>query len=131
GADLVSVATMARDPVIEGAWLAPGAHLDLVGAYRPDMREADNEAVRRSRVFVDTRAGGLREAGDIVQAIAAGALAEADIAGDLAALCRGEVAGRTGNDEITLFKSVGAAIEDLAAAVLAFERLGGRAPAAP
>jgi ornithine cyclodeaminase len=122
-ADIVSVATMSRAPLIEGAWLRPGAHLDLVGAYNPAMREADDEAMRRSRVHVDTRAGALKEAGDIVQAIAAGAIVADDIAGDLFDLCRGTVPGRRRADEITLFKSVGTAIEDLAAAVLVYERL--------
>ncbi len=123
-ADIVSVATMSATPLVRGAWLRPGAHLDLVGAYNPAMREADDEAMRRSSVHVDTRAGALREAGDIVQAIAAGALSEPAIAGDLFDLCRGVAPGRRAAEEITLFKSVGAAIEDLAAAVLVYERLG-------
>ena len=122
-ADIVSVATMSPDPLVRGAWLRPGAHLDLVGAFTPSMREADDAAVGRARVYVDTRAGALKEAGDIVQPVAAGIISEADIAGDLAGLCRGTVAGRSRDDEITLFKSVGAAIEDLAAAVLVYERL--------
>ena len=123
GADVVSVATMSREPLVEGAWLRPGAHLDLVGAYNPAMRETDDDAMRRATVHVDTRAGALREAGDVVQALAAGAIVEADIAGDLFDLCRGTVPGRRRRDEITLFKSVGTAIEDLAAAVLVYESL--------
>jgi ornithine cyclodeaminase len=86
------------------------------------MREADDEAVRRARVFVDTRAGALAEAGDVVQPIRSGILREADIAGDLAELARGLVPGRRSPEEITLFKSVGSAIEDLAAARYAYER---------
>ncbi|MCB1500578.1 MAG: ornithine cyclodeaminase family protein [Bauldia sp.] len=123
GADVISCATLSRAPLVRGAWLTPGAHVDLVGSYNPAMRESDDEAVAMARVFVDTRAGALKEGGDIVQAIAAGALAESEIAGDVHDLCRGAVSGRRGPEEITLFKSVGAAIEDLAAAVLVFERL--------
>jgi ornithine cyclodeaminase len=123
-ADVVSAATMSRVPLVRGAWLKPGAHVDLVGAYNPEMREADDAALARAAVHVDTRAGALAEAGDVVQAIAAGALAESDIAGDLFDLCRGTVPGRTGAGQVTLFKSVGTAIEDLAAAALVYERLG-------
>ena len=85
------------------------------------MREIDDEGVRRARVFVDTRAGALRYAGDIIQPLASGALRSDDIAGDLLELTRGEKAGRRFYDQITLFKSVGAALEDLAAAQLAVE----------
>jgi ornithine cyclodeaminase/alanine dehydrogenase-like protein (mu-crystallin family) len=122
-ADVISAATLATEPPIQGAWLKPGAHVDLVGAYRPGMREADDAAIARACVFVDTRAGALKEAGDIVQAMAAGVLGEDAIAGDLFDLCRGAVAGRTSNEEITLFKSVGTAIEDLAAAIHVYQRL--------
>jgi ornithine cyclodeaminase len=124
-ADIVSVATMSREPLVAGAWLKPGAHLDLVGAYTPQMREADDTAVRRARVYVDTHGGALKEAGDIVQPLAAGVIGEADIAGDLFDLCRGVVPGRRSEEEITLFKSVGSAIEDLAAAMLVWRRLQG------
>jgi ornithine cyclodeaminase len=103
----------------------PGQHLDLVGAYTPDMREADDEAVRRAGVWVDTRAGALKEAGDIVQPMRSGVLAEAAIVGDLIGLCRGEVRARAQAEEITFFKSVGTAYEDLAAAELVAERLAG------
>jgi len=120
-ADIVSAATLSLEPLVRGARLRPGAHVDLVGAFTPAMRESDDETMRRGRVFVDTRAGALKEAGDIVQAIAAGVLRPDDIAGDLAALVRGEAVGRTGPDEITVFKSVGAALEDLAAAILVHE----------
>ncbi len=122
GAHVVSCATLSKDPLIRGDWLQPGQHLDLVGAFRPDMRECDDAAVRRARVFVDTRAGALAEAGDIVQPIESGALDPADIAGDLFELTRGERAGRRYYDQITLFKAVGTALEDLAAAELAAER---------
>lgn len=122
-ADIVCAATLSAEPLVRGAWLQPGTHVDLVGAYNPRMRESDDEAVRRARVYVDTRAGALKEAGDIAQAVASGALREADIAGDLADLCHGRVDGRRSAEEITLFKSVGTAIEDLAAAVLVWQRL--------
>ena len=122
-AEIVSAATMSREPLIRGAWLRPGVHLDLVGAYNPAMREADDAAVARSTVYVDTRAGAMEEAGDIAQPLASGALTESGIAGDLFDLCRGTVPGRSSAEEITLFKSVGTAIEDLAAAVLVYERL--------
>ena len=123
-ADLISCATMSAAPVVQGTWLKRGAHLDLVGGYTPAMREADDEAVRRARVFVDTRAGAGKEAGDIVQPLRSGVLSESAIAGDLFELVRGHAAGRRAADEITLFKSVGTAIEDLAAAELAAENLG-------
>jgi ornithine cyclodeaminase len=125
-ADVVSCATLSAEPLVKGAWLKPGAHLDLVGAYTPAMRECDDAAVRRARIFVDTRAGALNEAGDIVLPITAGIIGEGDIAGDLFDLCRAAIGGRAGresDDEITLFKSVGSAIEDLAAAALAWKRM--------
>jgi ornithine cyclodeaminase len=119
-ADIVSCATLAATPIIRGAWLRPGTHLDLIGGYRPDMREADDTAARRSRIFIDTDAA-LAEAGDLTQPIASGAITRADIVADLAALCRGTAPGRTAPEEITLFKSVGSAIEDLAAAALVWD----------
>ncbi|MBM3597961.1 MAG: ornithine cyclodeaminase family protein [Alphaproteobacteria bacterium] len=123
-ADVVSCATLSTEPLIRGAWLKPGAHVDLVGAYTPRMREADDETVRRAAgaVYVDTRAGATKEAGDIVQPLANGTLAEGGIAGDLFDLTRGGAAGRAGADQVTFFKSVGTALEDLAAARLAVER---------
>lgn len=120
-ADIVSCATLSPVPVVHGAWLPAGCHLDLVGAFTPKMRETDDEAVRRSAVFVDTRAGALSEAGDIVQPIASGAIGREHVRGDLFDLCRGAAPGRTGAAEITLFKSVGSALEDLAAAILVYQ----------
>jgi ornithine cyclodeaminase len=118
-ADIVSCATTATAPVVQGAWLRPGTHLDLVGGYRPDMREADDEAIARcERIVVDTRAGALTEAGDLVQTIARGIIGPARIGGELSELLRGACAGRTTPEQITLFKSVGTALEDLAAAQL-------------
>jgi len=121
-ADVISCATLASEPLIHGAWLRPGQHLDLVGGFTPAMREADDEAVQKCRVYVDTREGACQEAGDIVQPLQNGTLTEAGIAGDLFELTRGESAGRGGDDEITFFKSVGTALEDLSAAGLAYER---------
>lgn len=121
-ADIVSCATLSKDPLIHGDWLRPGIHVDLVGGFTPAMREADDEAVRRATVFCDTRAGAGSEAGDLVQPLASGVLSEADIVADLYQLCRGEHPGRASDDEITLFKSAGAALEDLAGALLAYEQ---------
>jgi ornithine cyclodeaminase/alanine dehydrogenase-like protein (mu-crystallin family) len=123
GAHVISCATLSERPLIEGYCLPLGVHLDLVGGFRPDMREADDDCIRRARVFVDTRAGALKEAGDIVQPIQSGVLREDDIAGDLFDLTRGTRAGRRYHDQITMFKSVGTAIEDLAAAQLALDNV--------
>ncbi len=121
GADIVSTATLSAEPLVQGAWLRAGTHVDCVGAYRPTMRETDDEVVRRARIFVDTRAGAFGEAGDLLQPIAAGVIGNAAVLGDLFDLCRGTTATRTGPDEITMFKSVGASIEDLAAAIAVYE----------
>ncbi len=123
-ADIVSCATLSGSPLVEGAWLKPGSHLDLVGAFTLAMRECDDAALRRARVFVDTPAA-LHEGGEVALAIRDGVLREADVVADLHGLSRG-APGRGGSDEITLFKSVGTAIEDLAAAVLVWEKLGKR-----
>ena len=123
GAHIICCATLSEAPLIQGHWLPLGVHLDLVGGFRPEMREADDDCIRRARVFVDTRAGALKEAGDIVQPMQAGILREDDIAGDLFDLARGSRAGRRYHDQITLFKSVGTAIEDLAGARLALEHV--------
>ena len=120
-ADIISCATLSDAPIVRGAWLKPGAHLDLIGAFTPSMRECDDETVLRASLFVDTYEGALSEGGDLVQPIRAGVIGRDAIRADLAALSKGEHAGRTSADEITLFKSVGAALEDLAGAVLAFE----------
>jgi len=116
--DIVSCATTSRQPVFDGTWLTPGTHVDLVGGFRPDIREADDTAITRARVLVDTREGACREAGDITQPLAAGLLTPSAIRADLFELCRDEHAGRGLTSEITLFKSVGTAIEDLAATEL-------------
>jgi ornithine cyclodeaminase/alanine dehydrogenase-like protein (mu-crystallin family) len=119
-ADIVSCATLATTPLVQGAWLRPGTHVDLMGAFTPAMREVDGDAVARARVFVDTDEA-LQKSGDLVLAQAEGRFDPAQRQGTLASLCRGETRGRCAEDEITLFKSVGTALEDLAAAELAFD----------
>jgi ornithine cyclodeaminase len=119
-ADIISTATLSAEPLIRGAWLSPGTHVDCVGAYRPTMRESDDEVVRRSRIYVDTRPGAFNEAGDILIPLAAGVIGKEAVLGDLFELARGTVAGRGSPEEITFFKSVGAAIEDLAAAIAVY-----------
>lgn len=119
-ADVISCATLATEPLVSGRWLAPGTHLDLVGGFTPGMREADDEAIRRGTVFLDTHEA-REQAGDIVQPLESGALSVDDIAADLFDLCRGNHKGRSSSEEITVFKSAGSAMLDLAAARLAFE----------
>ena len=119
--DIVSTATISSTPIVKGAWLKAGSHLDCVGAYRPDMRETDDECVQRARLWVDTRIGGLNEAGDVVIPLKAGVITEAHVLGDLYELARGQSPLRQSDDEITMFKSVGASIEDLAAAIAVYE----------
>jgi len=121
-ADIISCATLSTDPIIHGDWLKPGAHLDLVGAFTPAMRESDDAAVTTASLFVDTFEGGLHEAGDIVQPLKAGIIEKSDIKADLFDLCAGKHAGRTNETEVTLFKSTGAALEDLAGAILVYTR---------
>ncbi|MDL2406389.1 ornithine cyclodeaminase family protein [Rhizobium calliandrae] len=125
-ADIISCGTLSSTPVIPGEWLKAGAHLDLVGGFKPDMRETDDDSIRRARVFVDTRAGATQEAGDIVQPLKSGVLTEDAIHAELSELIRGTRPGRTNDDDITLFKSVGAALEDLAGAILAYEHAQGK-----
>lgn len=115
-ADIVACATLSTTPLIRGDWLKPGQHLDLVGSFTPEMREADDRAVSRGRVFVDGPAA-VVESGDIKGPMASGALKE--IAGTLYDLCGGRVEGRRSTADITVFKSVGLAVEDLAAARVA------------
>lgn len=122
-ADIISCATLSKTPLIQGDWLQPGTHLDLVGAYTPEMRESDDRCITRASLFVDTRAGALKEGGDIVIPLRSGLITEASVKGDLFDLCRGKHAGRTDAGEITLFKSVGTALEDFAAARLVLRQL--------
>lgn len=122
-ADIVSSATISDKPLVKGACLKPGTHVDLVGAFTPTLRESDDDAIRRARVYVDTRAGATKEAGDIVQSLASGALSHDAIVADLFELARGQKQGRQSADEITLFKSVGAALEDLAAGIAVYKAM--------
>ncbi len=122
-ADIVSCATLSEKPLVHGAWLKKGAHLDLVGSYLPTHREADDEAIRRARVYVDSRTTAAKGSGDIGIPLKKKHLTLKDIQGDLFELCRGKVKGRRRKDEITLFKSTGLALEDLAAAVLVWQGL--------
>ena len=122
-ADIVSSATITTTPLVKGALLKPGAHVDLVGGFTPTMRESDDDAITRARVYVDTRAGATKEAGDIVQPLASGVLKPEAIVADLHELARGEKQGRQSAGEITLFKSVGAALEDLAAGIAVYNAL--------
>nr|CAB3500312.1 unnamed protein product [Digitaria exilis] len=119
-ADIVSCATGSREPIVRGELLRPGAHLDLVGSFTPEMRECDDEALRRGRVFIDFEAA-MEEAGELVGAVQRGVFRRSDVAGTLAELSAGAVEGRRSDDEITVFKSVGTAVVDLLAAQLAYE----------
>jgi alanine dehydrogenase len=117
-ADIVSCCTASPTPVLAGKWLQPGTFVDLVGSFSPTEREADDEVVRLARIFVDTFKGALAEAGDLLDPLARKVIARKSIEGELADLVNGRVMGRSRDDEITLFKSVGTAIEDLATANL-------------
>jgi ornithine cyclodeaminase len=121
-ADLVSCATLSSEPLVRGAWLKPGAHLDLVGAFNLRMREADDEALQRAFVYIDTPAA-MTEGGDVALGLRSGAIADPDLKGDLSTLCRGGKAPRPSPDAVTLFKSVGTARGDLAAAMLVWRRV--------
>ena len=123
-ADIVTCATTAREPVVRGAWVKPGAHVDLVGAFTRGMRECDDALVTRSAVFVDTHAGALKEASDLLDPLESGVIAQKHLLGELADLAAKRHPGRRTPDEIPLFKSVGSALEDLCAARLVFERCG-------
>lgn len=115
-ADIVTSVTGALAPFLKGEWLSAGTHVDLVGAFKATMRESDDDCMRRSRIYVDTR-NALHEPGDLIEPLRDGVIRDSDIQGDLFQLCRGEVPGRQTAGEITLFKSVGTAVEDLAAAI--------------
>ena len=125
--DIVSAATLSKVPLIKGQWLQPGTHVDLVGGFTPQMRETDDEAIKRAALFVDTMDGALSEPGDIVQPIADGLIKSSDLLADLFDLTRGRHLGReeleAPNDQITLFKSTGASLEDLVGAILIAEKI--------
>ena len=119
-ADIISCVTSSSEPLVEGRWLRPGTHVVLIGSFSPAMRETDDEVMRRGSVWVDTFQEAM-SAGDISQALDSGVLARDDILGDLAGLVSGASRARSDDDEITVFKSAGTAVEDLAAAGLLFE----------
>jgi ornithine cyclodeaminase len=123
-ADIVSCATLAATPIIKGEWLKPGVHLDLIGSFTPFMREADDEVFRRGRVWLDTY-DALKESGELLDPIRDGVFRPEDIRGSLTELCRGERKGRADAGEITVFKAVGTALSDIAAAGLVYRDLGG------
>ncbi len=115
-ADIISTATLSRDPIVFGRFLREGQHIDLVGSYTPDRREADDDTLLQGKIFVDTIEGAIRESGDISIPMTKGIISMRDIAGDLFDLCGKKVNGRSNQKELTIFKSVGYALEDLVAA---------------
>jgi ornithine cyclodeaminase len=122
-ADIVTCATTATEPVLHGAAVRPGTHVDLVGGFTRAMREADDALVARAELYVDTYAGALAEAGDLVQPMERGIITREAVLAELAELVKGERPGRTRREAITVFKSVGTALEDLYAAQLAVSRV--------
>jgi ornithine cyclodeaminase len=122
GADLVVLATSSVTPVVQADWVKRGAHVMCVGACRPNQREMDPELVRRSRLFVDSRAAALVESGDVIMSIAEGRFAADHIRAEIGEVILGRVEGRRSADEITVFKSLGMAVEDVASAELAYRR---------
>lgn len=119
-ADVISTATLSPTPIVKGEWLKPGTHLDLIGSHKPDTRETDDTAITRSSVFVDTREGALHETGDLAIPIKTGVFNPENVKADIKELCLKKHQGRTSDEEITLFKSAGLAVEDLAAALLVY-----------
>lgn len=119
--DIVSCATLSKEPLIFGKFLHEGQHLDMVGAYKKDMREADDEALLKSSIFVDNFTGALKETGDLAIPLARGTIKREDVKADLFGLCSGKAKGRTAETEITIFKSVGHALEDLIGANYYFD----------
>ena len=126
GAGIVVLATSAREPVVNGEWIADGAHVCAVGACRPDQREMDTALVARGRVFVDSREGAFAEAGDVLIPIREGAFDRTHIVGELGELLSGAVRGRLTPTDVTIFKSLGMAVEDVAAAQLAYDKAAER-----
>jgi ornithine cyclodeaminase len=122
GADLIVIATASKTPVVESEWVADGAHVMGVGACRPDQREMAPALVNRARLYVDSRAGALVEAGDVVMNIADGLFGASHLRGEIGELVLGRAAGRATDAEVTIFKSLGMAVEDVAAADLVFRR---------
>lgn len=115
-ADIISCATLSVDPVLNGEWVQPGTHVDLIGAYRPDMREADDSLIAKCRLFVDARETTIHDIGELTIPIATGVISESDVRGDLYDLCNGGT-GRTSDAEVTVFKNGGGAHLDLMTAL--------------
>ena len=126
GADVVVLVTATTEPVLRREWVKPGAHICAVGACRPNQREMDTALVKDARLFVDSRVGALAEAGDIVIPIGEGAFDASHISAELGDVFGGRAEGRRNDTEITIFKSLGMAVEDVAAARLVFERASAR-----
>jgi ornithine cyclodeaminase len=122
GADIVCTVTASPEPVLNGSWLARGAHVNLVGASRLNAREADDYVVTESRFFVDSRTSARSEAGELKHAMDAGLVNESHILGEIGDVLSGSVVGRTGDHDITVYKSLGVAAQDLAAAHVIYER---------
>jgi alanine dehydrogenase len=122
GADLIVTATSSPTPVLQGPWVAPGTHINAVGAPRPDWRELDGRAVAMARLFVDSRDAAVVESGDLIQALEEGMIEEHHIRGEIGDVFAGRVPGRTDPREVTLFKSLGMAVEDVAAAAFVYAR---------
>ncbi len=120
--DIISCATLSKTPLVLGKYLKPGQHVDLVGSYKKDTREADDDAITKSNIYLDSYLGGLKESGDIVIPLSKGIITEKDIKADLFELCQLKKEGRIIDDEITIFKSVGHALEDLVAAGYYYEK---------
>jgi ornithine cyclodeaminase/alanine dehydrogenase len=121
--DVICTCTTAREPLFDGRWLRPGTHLNLVGAFRPETREVDDATVKRARVVVDTYDGAMEEAGDLLIPIRNGSVERSHIVADLHEIASGKKPGRTNPDQITLFKSVGCALEDLVTAQLIYRQV--------
>jgi len=119
--DIVCAATLTTTPLIFGKWVKPGTHIDTVGAFTPTMRETDDELVQLASLFCDTRTGALKEGGDLAIPISQGVISSEDILADLHELTRGAHPGRTSTQEVTYFKSVGTALEDLAGAIAVWQ----------
>jgi ornithine cyclodeaminase/alanine dehydrogenase-like protein (mu-crystallin family) len=122
GADLIVIATASKTPVVESGWVADGAHVMCVGACRPDQREMAPALVKRGRLFVDSRAAALVESGDVVMNIAEKLFDASHLRGEIGELVLGRVPGRSSDTEVTIFKSLGMAVEDVVAADLVFRR---------
>ena len=120
-ADIISCATLSESPLVRGEWLSAGTHIDLVGAFKPTMRESDDSLMERASIFVDTRDGALSEAGDLIQPLNNGRIKHDDVLAELQDLTKEHHCGRSSQQEITVFKSVGTGLEDLFAAVLALQ----------